>query len=84
MREDDALRMMSTNGSVVADDAHGSFLPVRPSPSLRSVAPASARVGHLIKRAMTFLETNREAARCCLRDASTLLGPEPEELGPRG
>ena len=80
MREDNALRMMSTTGSVVADDAHGSISPVRPSPSLRSVAPASARVGHLIKRAMKFCETNRAAAQCCLRDASTLLGPEPEEL----
>ncbi len=64
----------------MADDAHGSILPVRPSPSLRSVAPASARVGHLMKRARTFIETNREAVQCCLRDASTLLGPEPEEL----
>jgi hypothetical protein len=48
MREGNALRMMSTTGSVVADDAHGSILPVRLSPSLRSVAPASAfSVGRL-------------------------------------
>jgi AraC-like DNA-binding protein len=28
---------------------------------------------------MTFFDTNREAAWCCLRDASTLLGSETEE-----
>jgi AraC family transcriptional regulator len=28
---------------------------------------------------MTFFDTNREAAWCCLRDASTLLGSESEE-----
>jgi AraC family transcriptional regulator len=79
MREGNALRMMSLIGSMVADDAHSSILPMRPNPCLRSVSSTSACVAHLVKRAMTFLETNREAARCCLRDASTLLGPEPEE-----
>jgi AraC family transcriptional regulator len=38
-----------------------------------SMASSSARVGHLVKRAMTFFDTNREAAWRCLRDASTLL-----------
>jgi AraC family transcriptional regulator len=37
------------------------------------------RIGHLVKRAMTFFETNREEAWLCLRDASTLLGAEMEE-----
>jgi AraC family transcriptional regulator len=39
----------------------------------------SARVGHLVEQAMTFFETNREAAWRCLKDASTLLGVEPRE-----
>jgi AraC family transcriptional regulator len=79
MREGNALRMTSPTGRRVADDAHGSILPMRPNPSLRVVPAASAGVAHLVKRAMTFLETNREAARGCLRDAWTLLGQEPEE-----
>jgi AraC family transcriptional regulator len=38
---------------------------------------SSARVGHLVQRAITFFDTNREAAWRCLRDASTLLDGEP-------
>jgi AraC family transcriptional regulator len=38
-----------------------------------SIASSSARVGHLVKRAMILFDTNRAAARRCLRDASTLL-----------
>src|ERR1700677_292524 len=79
MREGNALRMMSPTGSILADDAHGSIAPMRRNSFLRSVASASEDVAHLGKRAMTFLETNRETARCCQRDASTLLGLETEE-----
>jgi AraC family transcriptional regulator len=43
-----------------------------------SIASSSVRVGHLVKRAMTFFDSNREAAWRCLRDASTLLGSETE------
>jgi hypothetical protein len=78
MREENALRMMSPTGNLVADDAQGSILPVHVNPSLRSKS-ASPRVGHLVKRAMTFLETNRQAAWRCLRDVSTLLGAEPDQ-----
>jgi AraC family transcriptional regulator len=46
-----------------------------------SASSASTQVGHLVRRAMTFLETNREAAWRCLSDAATLLGPEPQESG---
>ena len=35
-----------------------------------SIASSSARGGHLVKRAMTFFDTNRAAAWRCLRDAS--------------
>jgi hypothetical protein len=44
MREGNALRMMSPTGSMVADEAHGSIPPMRPNPSLRSVASTSAGV----------------------------------------
>jgi AraC family transcriptional regulator len=43
-----------------------------------SIASSSVRVGHLVKRAMTFFDSNREAAWRCLRDASTLLGSATE------
>ena len=43
-----------------------------------SIASSSARVGHLVKRAMTFIDTNRAAAWRCLRDASTLLVSETD------
>ena len=37
---------------------------------------SSACVGHLVNRALTFFDTNREAAWRCLRDASMLLGTD--------
>ena len=48
------------------------------NPSLGSVEPASAQLSRLVRRAMTFLETDRAAAWRCLNDASTLLGMELE------
>jgi AraC family transcriptional regulator len=44
-----------------------------------SVTSASSRVGNLLRRAMTFFETNREVAWRCLMDASTLLDSEAQE-----
>jgi len=61
------------------DCAQSALVSLQPIPPLRSVASASARIGNLVRRAMTFFDTNREAAWCCLRDASTLLGSETEE-----
>jgi AraC family transcriptional regulator len=49
--------------------------------SMRSVASASIRVGDLLKQAMAFFETDRKAAWRCLSDASTLLGPDDQDLG---
>jgi AraC-like DNA-binding protein len=49
--------------------------------SLRSVASASIRVGHLVKQAMSFFETDRKAAWRCLSDASTLLGADVQDMG---
>jgi AraC family transcriptional regulator len=47
--------------------------------SLRSVASASFRVGHLVRQAMTSLETDPQAAWRCLSDASKLLGANAQE-----
>jgi AraC-like DNA-binding protein len=49
--------------------------------SLRSAASASMRVEHLVRQAMSFLETDRKAAWRCLSDASTLLGADAQVLG---
>jgi AraC family transcriptional regulator len=43
---------------------------------------ASARIGHLVMRAMAMFESNREVAWRCLRDATTLLVAESEAIGP--
>jgi AraC family transcriptional regulator len=61
------------------DNAQRPTIPSRSSPS--SSAPATAQVGHLVMRAMTFFESNREIAWRCLRAASTLLGRESEAIG---
>lgn len=47
----------------------------------KSALRASTWVAHLVRQAITFLETNREAAWRCLTDAATLLGAKPEESG---
>jgi len=70
---------LSPAGALQVDCAQSALVSLPPIPPLRSVASASARIGNLVKRAMTFFDTNREAAWCCLRDASTLLGSETEE-----
>jgi AraC family transcriptional regulator len=61
------------------DCAQSALVSLRPIPPLSSVASASERIGDLVRRAMTFFDTNREAAWCCLKDASTLLGLETVE-----
>jgi AraC family transcriptional regulator len=47
--------------------------------ALRSVASTAMRAEHLVRRAMTFFESDRETAWRCLSDASRLLGAESEE-----
>src|SRR3984957_11588065 len=49
--------------------------------SLRSVASASLRVGHLVRQAMTCFETDRKAAWRCLSDASSLLSADAQDPG---
>jgi AraC-like DNA-binding protein len=61
------------------DCAQSALVSLQPIPTPRSLESAAARIGNLVRRAMTFFDTDRETAWCCLRDASTLLGSESEE-----
>jgi AraC family transcriptional regulator len=79
MREPYPLGTMSPTGNLrVAEVPDSSSYFDR---SVRSVASASIRVGHLVRQAMTFFETDRRAAWRCLSDASTLLGADVQDLG---
>jgi AraC family transcriptional regulator len=72
MRELNSLGTMSTTGNLHVTELHeSSSISNR---SLRSAVSASTRVGHLVKQAMAYLETDRKAAWRCLSDASMLLG----------
>jgi len=82
MRELYALGTMSSTGSLGVAEVQDSTSYL--NRSLRSVASASMRVGHLLRQAMTFFETDRKAAWRCLNDASTLLGPDVQDLGANG
>jgi len=79
MRELYSLGTMSSTGSLGVPEADNSSSYF--NRSLRSVASASMRVGHLVRQAMTFFETDRKAAWRCLSDASTLLGADVQDLG---
>jgi transcriptional regulator GlxA family with amidase domain len=48
----------------------------RSIPSLSPMSNHSAHVQQLVVQAMAYLESNRDVARRCLRDAATLLGEE--------
>jgi AraC family transcriptional regulator len=48
--------------------------------STRSWLPPTHRAGDLVRQAIRFLETDREAARRCLSHASALLGPPQSDL----
>lgn len=78
MRELYALGTMSSMGSSGVTEARDSSYLNR---SLRSVASASVRVGHLVRQAMTFFESDRKAAWRCLSDASRLLDPAVPDVG---
>jgi AraC family transcriptional regulator len=79
MRAENASPVFPPTRAMHADCAQSALVSLLAIPPLRSVASASARIGNLVRRAMTFFDTNREAAWCCLRDASTLLGSETDE-----
>jgi AraC family transcriptional regulator len=78
MRDLHPLGTMSSTGSFRVAEAQDS--PSYLNRSLRSVASASMRVGHLVREAMTFFETDRKAAWRCLSDASMLLGADVQDL----
>ena len=78
-RELSALGKISSMGSLrVAELPDAASYSNR---SLRSAVSASTRVGHLLKQAMTYFESDRKAAWRCLSDASTLLGAVVEDPG---
>ena len=79
MRAENALLVMSSTTGTRVDEAQSALVSLRLNPSPGSVAAASARVGNLLRRAMTFFETNREVAWGCLRDATTLLDSQTQE-----
>jgi AraC-like DNA-binding protein len=81
MKDENAFHAMSPMMIGHVDRAAGSISASHPNASLSSIESPSARVGHLVMRAMQFFESNREVAWCCLRDASTLLGEESEAMG---
>jgi len=64
---------------VSVDDVPVSRESLRSNSSQRSTIPEQARVGHLVRRAMSLFETDRGMAWRCLRDASCLLGTESDE-----
>jgi len=79
MRAENAAPELPPTRTMRVDCAQTALVSLPPISPLHSVATASACIGSLVRRAMTFFDTNREAAWCCLRDASTLLGSETEE-----
>lgn len=79
MSVENALPAMLPARSIGIDGAPSTQARSPADVSPRSAASAPARIGSLVRQAMKFFETNREAAWCCLKDASTLLGAEEEE-----
>jgi AraC family transcriptional regulator len=79
MRELYSLGTMSSTARAGLAEDHDSSSYI--NRSLRSVASASIRVGDLVRQAMTFFETDPRAAWRCLSVASTLLGPDVQDLG---
>jgi AraC family transcriptional regulator len=64
--------------SLRIDSPRGPAVPSCPKQSPRRVLE---QAGHLLMLAITFFESNREAARRCLADASELLGRQSQTIG---
>lgn len=75
MREQTALRVISPVDGTGVGEVHSAGAAAGVN---CPAAAGSERVRHLIGRAMTLLESDRPGAWICLRDASTLLGPEEQ------
>lgn len=84
MSDDSALERLppdlGASASVRGEDGRAWL---RPCPRVRVVPEGSAaeRIGRLVRRAMLFLESDRQVAWRCLSDASALLGPPAGEAG---
>lgn len=76
MRAESALRTISTRTGGPVTPFPVLNAPSSANPTFRSPASAVERVDDLVRRAMTFLESDREAALRCLCDASALLRSE--------
>jgi AraC family transcriptional regulator len=76
LRQENTQRTWSTK--TVSVDA-ALRLSLSSNTSLRLKESERARVGHLVRRAMSLFETNRAMALRCLSDASSLLGTESHE-----
>jgi AraC family transcriptional regulator len=82
MRAEDGLQTLSTViGACTDSDVDWHAAASDPNRSLRSLDSAPQRVGSLLRRAMLFLESDREAACRCLKEASALLQSEQQEAG---
>jgi AraC family transcriptional regulator len=81
MSEESALQTMASSSSVRAEEFRTLRAASDESSSLLSVAAARERVQHLVRHAMTILESDRQAASRCLNLASTLLGSESQASG---
>jgi len=82
MREDTALQSLpSSHVDMSADEGFASMTPGQFERLAGTQPSASERIGRLVRRAMLFLESDRQAAWRCLNDASALLGPSSEESG---
>jgi AraC family transcriptional regulator len=81
MNGENALWAMSPTMNMSVDGAQGPITPARPNSFGSSATSVSRQVGHLVMQAMTFFDSNREAAWGSLKDASALLHGEPGEFG---
>lgn len=79
MRAENALPMMLSTAAMRVDEEQSAHVSLCMDASPGSIVSAEARLGNLLRLAMTFFETNREVAWRCLTDASTLLDSEKPE-----
>jgi AraC family transcriptional regulator len=81
VRDESALQTTYGGGRAPVLDLHALSAGSDANGSACSMAPSAERVGHLVRRAMKFLESDRQAARRCLDDASKLLGVDSLDAG---
>jgi AraC family transcriptional regulator len=84
MRGEVPLRTVSASLEADGDNVQATGFASDANRSVRSVASAAERVRHLIRRAILFLESDRQAARRFLKDASALLELQRQEFATSG